>query len=47
MTYSVCENIWFRINGLSKMFFFNFCLFHFFEFQMAIAKNLMEKPSFF
>ena len=29
------------------MFFFNFCLFHFFKFQMAIAKNLMEKPSFF
>ena len=28
------------------MLFFNFGFFHFSKFQMAIVKNLMEKPSF-
>ena len=44
---SVCEKAWFMINGLSRMLFFNFCLFYFFKFQMTIVKNLLEKPSFF
>ena len=44
---SVCEKVWFTINGLSKMLFYNFCFFHFSKFQMTIVKNFMEKPSFF
>ena len=40
---SACEKVWFTINGLSKMLFFNFCFFHFPKLQMTIAKNLMEK----
>ena len=44
---SGCEKVWFTINGLSKMLFLNFCLFHFSKFQMTIVKNLMEKPSVF
>ena len=44
---SVCEKVWFTISGLSKMQFFNFCLFHFSKFQVAIVKNLIKKPYFF
>ena len=44
---SVCEKVWFTINGLWKMYFFNFCHFHFSKFQMTIVKNPMEKTSFF
>ena len=43
----VCEKVWFTINGLPKMLFFNFCLFHFSKFQMTIVKSFMEKLSFF
>ena len=43
---SVCEKVWFTINGLSKMLFLIFA-FHFSKFQMTIVKDLMEKPSFF
>ena len=35
------------INGPSKMLFLNFCLFHFFIFQITIVKNFMRKPSFY
>ena len=42
---SVCEKVWFTINGMLKILFFNFSLFHFFKFQMTIVKILMEKPS--
>ena len=44
---SVCENVWFAINGLSKMLFHSTAFFHFSKFQMTIVKTLMEKPSFF
>ena len=47
MINSVCENVWFTNNGLPKRQVFNFCLFHFSKFQTTIAKNYMEKPSFF
>ena len=39
--YSLCEKVWFTINGPSKMLFFNFCLFPLSKFQMAIVKNLI------
>ena len=42
----VSEKGWFTINRLSKMLFL-FCLFPFSKFQMAIVRNLTEKPSFF
>ena len=44
--FSLWKN-WFRINGPFTIVFFNFCLFHFFKFQMTVVKNLMKKPSFF
>ena len=44
---SVCANVWFTINELSKLLLFNFCLFHFSKFQMTVVKNLSEKPFFF
>ena len=47
ITNSVCEKVWFTINGLPKMLLFNFCFFHFSIFQMTIVKNVMEKPFFF
>ena len=47
ITNSVCEKVWFTINGLPKMLLFNLCLFHFSIFQMTIVKNVMEKPFFF
>ena len=43
----ICEKVWFTINALSKMLFFNFYVFNFFKFQMTIVKNLMGKWSFF
>ena len=38
--------VWFTANWPSKILFFNICLFHFFEFQMTIVENLMEKYPF-
>ena len=48
---SVCDSssviqAWFTVNGLSKMLFFDFCLFQFFKFQTTIAKNV-EKTILF
>ena len=39
--YSVCEKVWFMINGPLKILFFNFFLFSSSRFQMAIVKNLI------
>ena len=39
--YSVCEKVWFMINGPSKMHFVNFWLFALSKFEMAIVKNLI------
>ena len=36
-----CEKVWFTINGPSKMYFFNFCLFPFSTFEMTFVKNLI------
>ena len=36
---SVYEKVWFTINGPSKMLLFNFLLFRFSKFQMAIQKS--------
>ena len=36
-----------RLTGCRKCLFFNFDFFHFFIFQIAIFKNLIELPSFF
>ena len=47
MKNSAYEKIWFTINGLSKILFFNFCLFDFSKFQMNIVKNLMKNPLLF
>ena len=43
----VYQNVWFTINGLSKTLFFNFCLFHFSEFQITIDKTFLKKTAFF
>ena len=39
--YSVCEKVWFTIDGPSKLTFFNSYFFSLPEFQMTIVKNLI------
>ena len=43
---SVCEIVWFKNNGLSKMLFFNFFKWHI-QISNDYCQNLMAKPSFF
>ena len=38
---SVCEKVWFMINGPSEMLFFNYCFFPLYKFQMTIVSNLI------
>ena len=38
----VCEKVWFTINELSKILFFNFS-----KFQMIVVKNIMKNPAIF
>ena len=42
---SVCEKVWLKINGLSKMLFFNFCLFIFPNFKWLLSKSLWKNHS--